>query len=133
MTAGKHRGFTLIELIIVLTIMAMLMGLVGPLMISSLEKSQAKVEAMTFSNWLKKVSFKALMRSEPLILVLNGKQARLENEQQQLKLVNFDYLFFQPQTVRFNSKGFPEQTRLVYQLRGDRRELALMDIVNGSQ
>ena len=51
----KSYGFTLIELMVVMAIVALLLTMVGPLAISAVDKANAKQEMLTMKNWLKKV------------------------------------------------------------------------------
>ncbi|MGJ8680091.1 prepilin-type N-terminal cleavage/methylation domain-containing protein [Paraglaciecola sp.] len=120
------RGFTLIELMVVMAIIAILMSLVGPLVVNSLQKSQAKVEVMTIKRWSKNISIRAFMTQQVLLLELNGKSAKLINEQNVvIKSVDFEYLYFQPQSIEFNSNGYALQGSLQYQLKENRFEFSL--------
>ena len=122
----QSRGFTLIELMVVIAIMSILMGLVGPLVASSVEKSQARVEAMMLENWMALISSRAFLSSKTHTLDLDGKSATLfDQNTQEVRSMDFDYLFFQPQTVTFNKYGFPSRLSLTYQLKNETIRLEL--------
>jgi prepilin-type N-terminal cleavage/methylation domain-containing protein len=69
------KGFTLIELMIVMAIVSLLLGLVGPLAINNLEKANAKQELLTIKNWLTKISYRAFHTGKEHILKLSVKKA----------------------------------------------------------
>lgn len=105
---NNKNGFTLIELMIVMSIVALLMGLVGPLAINSVEKAQAKQEMLTLKNWLRKVSDKAFYTGKSHCIELQGKQALLfiKGNPDPIEKTAFESIFFQPQKINYNSNGF---------------------------
>jgi prepilin-type N-terminal cleavage/methylation domain-containing protein len=106
---NSNTGFTLIELMIVMSIVALLMGMVGPLAINSLESAQAKQEMLTVKNWLRKVSARAFSTGQAHVVKLSGKNVQLyvkDNEQNLIENKTFESLFFQPQLVNYSKKGF---------------------------
>ncbi|WDE00519.1 type II secretion system protein [Thalassomonas actiniarum] len=129
----KVSGFTLIELMIVMSIVALLMGMVGPLAIQNLEKAQSKSELMSVKNWLKQVSFQAYISGQELKLVLKGKEAKLvkTDSEEVLTDVTFEFLFFQPQTLNFNNKGYVTPTQLTGAYRNKPLLLDLKQPING--
>jgi len=108
-TLKTQRAFTLIELMIVMTIVALLMGMVGPLAINSLDRAQAKQEMLTVKNWLRKVSARAFSTGQAHVVKLSGKNVQLYvkgDEQNLIENKTFESLFFQPQLVSYSKKGF---------------------------
>tara|TARA_R110000772_G_scaffold154487_1_gene265504 strand:+ start:8072 stop:8572 length:501 start_codon:yes stop_codon:yes gene_type:complete len=146
---NKHRknGFTLIELMIVMSIVALLMGMVGPLAIQSLEKAEAKQEMLTLKNWLRKVSARAYNTGYPYTVTLSGKEVILYRTDNvpfssnyivsttvtapQIEIHQFETLFFQPQTLHYNAKGFVEPSQLFGSYRNKPLELKLSHWING--
>jgi len=128
----KKNGFTLIEIMIVMSIVALLMGLVGPLAIQNLEKAEAKSELMSVNNWLKQVSYRAYIGGQELTLKLNGKEVQLftTKNSKLIKQESFEYLFFQPQQLVFNNKGFVSPTKIIGSYRGKPLELDLKKWIN---
>ncbi|NQZ82656.1 MAG: type II secretion system protein [Colwellia sp.] len=66
----SNQGFTLIELMIVMSIIALVMSLVGPMTIQGYEKIQAKEEQMTLQNWMKGNSYRSFATSKPGVITL---------------------------------------------------------------
>lgn len=125
------KGFTLIELLIVIAIITVLTSLVGPFAFSALEKAQAKQELLTFQNMLVNTSHQAYFKGTPVEVVLDGKlvtvNGKSENDR---KTIVLEYLFFEPQTVRYNAKGFVANESLSAVHRGDVMEINLQRLVN---
>lgn len=122
----KRNGFTLIELMVVLAIISILMSLVGPLVVNSLQKAQAKVEVMTIKRWTKHISHRAFLTQNKLLLVLDGKSALLiDPDGNVIKSLDLDYLFFQPQNIFFNQNGYAQLQLVSYQLKEETYEFSL--------
>ena len=152
-----HRGFTLIELMIVMAIMALLMALVGPLTIQGYEKMQGKEEQLALKNWLRANSYRSYATGQAGEFTLDENQATFafptlaaspvlgpggqaeqalpedDGEPSPQHIVSqrsFKYLNFQPQTLRVNTFGlvFPGEVSL--QLRGQDLSLDLNERVH---
>jgi len=138
--AIKNQGFTLIELMVVMAIVALLMTMVGPLAINAVEKANAKQEMLTMKNWFRKISFRAFNTGSSYQLKLSGKKAELfivntESEQMQPPLITktLDSLFFQPQVLYYNAKGFVTPTLVEGTYRNKILKVDLSHWVNGEQ
>jgi len=139
----KGRGFTLIELMVVMSIVALLMTMVGPLAINAVDKANAKQEMLTMKNWLRKISYRAFTTGNSYQLKLAGKKAELfltldnnilEGERQNSALIthNFETLFFQPQILTYSAKGFVSPTLVEGTYRDKKLQLDLNVWVNGA-
>lgn len=129
----RNLGFTLIELMIVMAISALLVGMVGPLAMNSVDKANARQELLTVKNWLNKVSHRSFYTGETHILKLTGKQVslyRADDQQAPIASKVFDDIFFQPQTLIFNNKGFVQPNILKATSRGELLELNLARSIN---
>jgi prepilin-type N-terminal cleavage/methylation domain-containing protein len=73
----KHSGFTIIELLVVMAIVVVLMGLVGPMTLNSIDKAEGKTEKITLENWLSKVSVKAFTTGNIYLIDLSAKNITL--------------------------------------------------------
>lgn len=131
----KIKGFTLIELMIVMAIVVLLMAMVGPLAINSLEKAQAKQEMLMVKNWLRKLSYRAFNSGEVHILKLSGKRLELfigENSSTPIITKSLESLFFQPQMLTYNAKGIVLPEKVVGTYRNQPLSLDLSSWVNHS-
>ena len=136
MNKSPNTGFTLIELMIVLTIVGVLMTMVGPLAVQSVEKAQAKQEMLSLKNLLRKVSAKAFNTGNEYRVILSGKQVTLylaDNEEKPQELFEFEYLFFQPQKLYYSNKGFVEPTLVKGTYRDKPLDLDLNLWINGQE
>ena len=115
------RGFTLLELLIVMTIVGVLISFVGPLAIDSLSKAQARSELQSFSSWLKFQGEKAFVTGQSIELELDGNSVMLVNKvnSQATPVKQFEYLFLHPSHVEFNQNGVASVTEIEVGL-GDR-------------
>ena len=63
-------GFTLIELIIVLSIVSLLLSVVAPISVKAVDKSAARTELLTTRNWIKSIAFQSFVESRSYQLEL---------------------------------------------------------------
>lgn len=136
MNKPPNTGFTLIELMIVLTIVGFLMTMVGPLAVQSVEKAQAKQEMLMMKNWLRKVSARSFNTGQAFELKLAGVKAELYIQgetQQPLVSKTFESLFFQPQELLYNKKGFITPDILIGTYRERPLKINLSSWVNGEE
>lgn len=107
---SNYKGFTLIELMVVMTIVALLVGLVGPFSVEQLGKAQAKAERLNLEKELLAVSQRAFLSDQNLKVKVNGKLLSVFStstiEPKKIYEKTYDYIFFQPQEVTFLSSGF---------------------------
>ncbi|MFT7008492.1 MAG: prepilin-type N-terminal cleavage/methylation domain-containing protein [Colwellia sp.] len=124
-----NKGFTLIELMVVMAIVALLMSLVGPLTIQRYEKTRGIEESLSFKNWLVANSYRAFATGKNAVFSLSGNKVTFTYSINNTDLQNlaegvvagqiiyepqlnpiissreFSYLFFQPQTIHVNAYG----------------------------
>jgi len=129
------NGFTLIELMVVMSIVALLMTMVGPLAINSVEKANAKQEMLSLKNWFRKVSARAFYTSQAHTVKLAGKEVYLyvEEQEQAIEKFSFQSLFFQPQVLNYSNKGFVELDKITGTYRGKLLVLELEIWINGEE
>ncbi|CAH9056817.1 hypothetical protein PSECIP111854_01870 [Pseudoalteromonas sp. CIP111854] len=132
----KHiNGFTLIELMIVMMIVALLTSLVGPLAFESLSRSQAKSEVMEVKRVLASASQKAFLLGEKLEIELSGSEIKIlkVDNVQLLKQMNFELVSFKPQKFEFNSKGLTQRKIVVVNYRNRDSEIDVIELITGSK
>ena len=125
----KVSGFTLTELLLVVTLLGVAMLLVGPLTVQQIEKFQLKNEMFTLERLLKKLSFQAFVTAQPTYVYLQGKAVYLLSPSQlpanfsatavlqdsasavqllphQQPFYLFERVFFTEQLLSLNANGF---------------------------
>lgn len=124
-TRRTNKGFSLIELMVVMTIMVGLLSLVGPLAVRNVESTQYKAEEKQFKNWLLKLSHIAFYSGQPVSVSVTERSAvaTIGPEQEVLAI---EYLDFPAQQIRFTKNGYPTPTTISYRLN---QELIEMDLV----
>lgn len=139
----KHTGFTLTELLLVVTLLGVAMLLVGPLTVQQIEKFQQKNEVFTLERMLKKLRFQAFAEAKPMQIYLQGKAVyllsadittealpdALTTPQQvittQPPYYVFDKLFFPEQLLALNANGFYQNDTVQLQQGNQIQQLAL--------
>ncbi|WP_076410991.1 type II secretion system protein [Shewanella sp. UCD-KL12] len=125
------KGFTLIELIVVMLIMSIVLSLVGPLTLRMLDRAQAQSELISFKNSISKVSYIAFASATEHSFELNKDQLIVYKANRELQQTKFDYLSFAPQTITFNSRGYPYPETMVIELPNKSEEVNLFKLVEG--
>lgn len=139
----SHRGFTLIELMVVMVILGTMLSLVAPLAVKNVDKAKVRTEIAQLNNWINKISFSSYYKGLSTIAFFDGKSVSVyvlpkkqvnvaddeQNEKTVIDRIDFDSLFFQPQQIEFNKNGFPQQEKLTYQLNDELITLNVLDIV----
>ena len=130
---NPNSGFTLIELIVVISIMAIALSLVGPLTIDFIAKAQAQSEFVSLKNSLKKISFKAFSTAAEHELVFNDNVLSVFSQEQLIESKTFEHLNFSEQTVRFNGRGYPFPEVLTLDKRKQQETINLFRLVEGTE
>lgn len=100
-------GFTLVELLIVMSIMGLILSLVGPLALRVVDKAQAQSEFISFKNSLKKISYIAFASATEHSVVVDMQKISILKADETIQQSQFKYLQFSPQKITFNSRGYP--------------------------
>lgn len=121
------RGFTLIEILLVMTLMSIVLALVAPLGIQQVEKARAQSEWLELDRELGRLSLDAFIRSDFVTLYAAGKQLAWESEAGDSGLIEFEQLFFSPeQQVTINPNGIADPIEITVIQRERQRTLSLM-------
>ena len=117
---------------VVMAVVALLVGLVGPLTMQQLDKAQAKAELLNLKRELVAVSQRAFFSDMQLTAKLAGKELSVFSEDNQTIIYNknFDYLFFQPQEIVFNNIGFVSLISINANYRDEPLTINLNDLIN---
>lgn len=124
--ARRPRGFTLIEILLVVLLMSVLITLVAPLGVQQVEKARAQSEWLTLDREIGRLSLDAFLRSDFVTLVAAGKQLAWETDSGDQGIIEFEQLFFSPaQQVTINPNGIADQSEIQVLQRERRRTLKL--------
>ncbi len=127
-----NKGFTLIELMIVILVMGLLAGLVAPLTFEQLDKSRAKTEFLKLRNTIKNHTTKAFAQ---------GVSYRMQTKGQTLtalsvlgeKTYTFKYLEMPEQFFIINGNGFPSIDKFELLVAGRPRQITMEDMLGVKQ
>tara|TARA_R110000737_G_scaffold34013_2_gene52291 strand:+ start:10741 stop:11172 length:432 start_codon:yes stop_codon:yes gene_type:complete len=125
------RGFTMIELLTVITIMSLLITLVGPTSINFLAKAQAQAEFIQLKNDLKKISYLSFVSATVHQIDFNQNQGSVIKNQKKTTTLRYEHISFAQQQVRFNSRGYPSPEILMVNFANKSKEINLFKLVEG--
>ena len=124
----KQQGFSLIELLVVITIMMSVIGLVGGGVVKSVQKTEAQTEVISLYSLIKKTGVKAFASGTSLTLLFSGSDVVfVSNGREEVKQV-FQHLQFSRQSIVFNRNGIPNHLKLVVSVRGLQKVLELQSL-----
>lgn len=111
---NKQAGFSLIELMVVMAIVAVLMGLTGALLNKNVGQQQRLVEIEKTQHMFKILSYKAYYQGFP-IRVNTDKDALIIEIDGEQKVINFKELYFQDTDFLISTRStvFPESFKIV--------------------
>ena len=87
-------GFSLIELLVVISIMAGVMALVGPLTVRSVESARAQTELVSIERWINGWGRKAFLSAS--VISIKAKNSNLVAERDGQQVDSFDLSMWQP-------------------------------------
>jgi prepilin-type N-terminal cleavage/methylation domain-containing protein len=118
------RGFSLVELLVVLAIAASLVALVGPLGFSTVERARAQTELVSIQRWYDRMGYTAFIRSDPVYIEWSSDGvavARTGSDEvvgeKDISLLSFS----SDAPVTFNSSGVPSQASITFLSRSGRQ------------
>lgn len=131
--ASDNRGFTLIELMIVMVIMMSVVALVGGLGVDLVAKYKIKAEEKALYSLTRQISQSAFLKEHLLIVTFAGKEVRVSSVSSQSNAAShtFSFLEFAEQEIRFNTQGLPNQLTLQYLAGGTPKLLNLELLLEG--
>lgn len=117
----KASGFSLIELLIVITIMGLLASIVMPETFNMLEQHEAQVEQRKLVDFFKDQKHQAYLHQEPVTIEFAGTSL----ESSIGSSLNFKHITTDYQKIDVTSYGAFKQDFVYFQLRGRAVEKAL--------
>lgn len=112
--AKPVRGFTLVELLVVMVIMGSVLALVGPLTINQLENVERTGEEQEFFRFIQQTKFNAItFRKAYRVEVYDNRFEMYRYNDNSLVFENeFEILEFPKQTILINQNGFWQQPEI---------------------
>lgn len=126
------KGFTLIELMIVLVIMGMLAAFVAPIGYKELQKSRAKTEFLTFRNIIKLHTTKAFAQGVRYQMKMNGNALVVKSVLGE-RAYQYEYLQLPNLTFHINANGYPTVNQFDVSLPTASRAITLEDMLGVKQ
>jgi prepilin-type N-terminal cleavage/methylation domain-containing protein len=122
----RGRGFTLVELLVVLAILGFVIALVGPLTVDRIDKARAQEEWLVLDRTVRGLAFRAFADGKDVELRGEGTQLTWKLGNAEARSLNLAHLFFDsPQVVLINSNGVAEPGSLTLRQAGRERSLDL--------
>ena len=128
----KSYGFTLIELMIVVVIIALGAGLIGPLSLKELNKSKAKIEYLELRNTLKTMTTVAYARGFGYQVVLAAKTMTIISANGE-QVYNYEHIVLPRVSFYINHNGFPSVDSLVVMVGKKQQSLNMVDMLGVKQ
>ena len=123
---ARVRGFTLVELLVVLAILGFVVALVGPLTADRLDKARAQEEWIILDRTVRGLAFRAFADGRDVELRGEGTQLTWKLGKDDAQSLTLAHLFFDtPQVVVINSNGVAEPGRMTLRQAGRERSLEL--------
>lgn len=110
----KAAGFSLIELMVVMAIMAIVMGLTGGLVTKAVEQQTRQVELQKVRQLFKRLSYQAYYSGFPINVRMQGSEITI-TVNQQVSSMQFEQLVFSPNDylVATNSLVTPNSYKIL--------------------
>jgi prepilin-type N-terminal cleavage/methylation domain-containing protein len=127
----RQRGVTLIELLIVITIMMGMLSLVAPVAFNAIEKAEAQDEYLALCGWLRSSSIRAFANGSGIQVRLDGNMLTFSSASRDSVTHTFKYLTFPEQSFTLNRNGMPDQDAIDLVQREKQKKLDLRLLLEG--
>jgi prepilin-type N-terminal cleavage/methylation domain-containing protein len=122
----RGRGFTLVELLVVLAILGFVIALVGPLTVDRIDKARAQEEWLVLDRTVRGLAFRAFADGRDVELRGEGTRFTWKLGDAEARSLDLTHLFFDsPQVVLINPNGVAEPRSLTLRQAGRERRLDL--------
>ena len=126
MRYSSDRGMTLVELLIVITIMGLLGSLIAPLTTKALDRARAQEELIVAERTVKALALRAFVEGQTVVLDGRGGELRWVVGSGEPRQMRFESLFFEPaQRVTISPNGYADASAMSVLRAGRRYDFAL--------
>lgn len=122
---NRDVGATLLELLVVMTIMLTMLGLVSGATIRSLERAEAQTEVISVYSLIKRSSIRAFSSGNAVFLKFLGSDVDIYLGGKQRSQLTFEHLQFEDQSIAFNRNGMADQLDIQLNVGGVAKTLDL--------
>lgn len=129
---SRLRGFSLIELMIVIVLMSLLAAIVAPLTFRQLDRAKAKTEYLVFRNTLKSLSAKAFTQGLSYEIKMAGNSYTARSVLGQ-RVYQLEYLTLPNKSFSINRNGYPSIHAFTLDLAGIDRKISMLDMLGVKQ
>ena len=105
------KGFTLIEILVVLLISGLVISLTGPRLFNLFEGIQVSAEEKRVEEIIERVKIVSFLRQVSHTIILDGQTLSVINNDIKLE---FRHLYFPATFLRFNKNGFTDISKIRY-------------------
>lgn len=128
-THTAQRGFTLIELMIVIAMMMLVIALVAPMGVNMVDKAKAQTEYIQLQGFLKKQSTIAFVNATPITLTFRPDSVDVQLHQQN-STKTFEHLTFSDDIVlHINRNGLYSSSQMIVMVGNINKTLNLDKLV----
>ena len=125
--SGRHHGFTLIEVLLVVLLASILITLVAPVGVEQVGKARAQTEFLELDRHIGRLAMDAFVRSDFVTVHAAGRQLAWEFAAGGRGTIKFEQLFFDAeQLVVINPNGIAEPKFLELRQRDRFRTLEML-------
>ena len=103
----KLKGATLIELLIVVSILMGMLAITGSLTIKTIERAKAQTEYISLQGLIRAASVKAFTSGSGLSIAFHSNELSISVGDRVLSEKKFDHLDFGIQNMKISRNGFP--------------------------
>ena len=103
------NGFTLVELLIVFSIVGLLVALVAPMGVRQMDKARAQEEWLVLDRTIESLAFRAFAEGRAVTLEARGKELEWQVGAEPPRSLVLNYLFFDPsQRITIDANGLAD-------------------------
>lgn len=125
----KRNGFSLIELIVVIVIMALATAVVAPSLLKQYDSMKKNQELLQLDAYFNFSSQKAFYSKDSIRIEMADNQLVLYADGYEPSIKTFNTLEFEPQTVNYNRDGSPKPSQVKVTILGNEYDVELPQII----